>query len=74
MTDWQPIEAAPNDGTEILACSTWIHADGGLRFNWIADGYLDENSEWVFASFPIDEDEYTKPTHWMPLPAPPPLT
>ena len=69
--DWRSIESAPRDGTDILACACWKHADGSLRYSWIAEGYLDEAGDWVFSSFPLDEGDYSRPTHWAPLPAAP---
>ena len=61
---WQPIETAPRDGTEILA---W---DGiGMKFAWRYEG------RWIYD---IDmESPYLTPwhpTHWQPLPSPPPIT
>lgn len=61
---WQPIETAPKDGTGIIGMS--IQGEK-KTVCWIADGYMD-GDRWVFASFDLDEDEYTNPTHWMPLP------
>ena len=59
MTDWQPIETAPKDGTEIILTAqnsegTWKVDVGcfsaGILWDW----------GWRF-----------RPTHWMPLPPPP---
>jgi hypothetical protein len=60
MTEWQPIDTAPKDYTYILL---W-------NGNWHWIGMWDGNaSKWE-----IDGDQYEedlKPTHWVPLPAPP---
>ena len=58
MTDWQPIETAPKDGTDVLV---WC---GGAMF--IA--YM-EVGRWFFDR--TDHSVKPLPTHWMPLPAPP---
>ena len=58
MSDWQPIETAPKDGTDVLLyedgeqyVARWFKTDGGQFFN---------------------EAEYQhNPTHWMHLPNPP---
>ena len=58
MTEWQPIDTAPKDGTDVLV---WC---GGAMF--IA---CMEVGRWFF-----DRTDYSVkplPTHWMPLPAPP---
>ena len=61
MSEWQPIETAPRDGSEIIVLddgavrsAVWsdtinkFTGDGGNVFNWCE-----------------------RPTHWMPLPSPP---
>ena len=63
---WLPIESAPKDGTEFL----------GLRGNKIANAYKvqrDDCEMWCFggSSGDVEIAPYTKPTHWMPLPAAP---
>jgi hypothetical protein len=59
---WQPIETAPKDGTNILVsmwdtCVMLVVFYDGLRmeFPWIA---LDGSSSY----------HHNAPTHWMPLP------
>lgn len=56
MGQWQQIESAPKDGTEILV---W---DG---FNRMVSSFI-EPAGWVSWSLCAEE-----PTHWMPLPVPP---
>lgn len=62
MSDWQPIETAPRDGTIILAYDPACHPDVyTVRF---------EHEHWAIA----DAEAFstlTNPTHWMPLPSPP---
>jgi hypothetical protein len=57
MTEWQPIDTAPKDGTDVL-----IFCDDEIVIGSFAGGM------WWF-----DQIRYEKhaPTHWMPLPAPP---
>ncbi len=62
MSEWQPIETAPRDGTEILtyrsvglmAVATWLDP-------W------DAGSDWTVT----DGAQLIGVTHWMPLPDPP---
>lgn len=61
--NWQPIETAPKDGTNILVFGygdmTVVHWNiYGLYWNLSESGAYAENGEW-------------QPTHWMPLPPPP---
>ena len=69
MNEWQPIETAPKDGTQFLAfakdsmsatrdyygVAQW--AEANPDFAWSVEGWF-----WSYA---------TRPTHCMPLPAPP---
>ncbi len=58
---WQPIETAPKDGTEVLV---W---DGyGVKIAWWEPYRRTTGGVWFY-----DGDNYTWPTHWMPLPEEP---
>lgn len=83
--DWQPIETAPKDGTEILG---YRKDCGVLLIRWTAPVYFlsdreleqegrdydsDNLEDWFFADFICGgrlEGEET-PTHWQPLPSSP---
>jgi hypothetical protein len=65
MNGWQPIETAPKDGTRVLvadANSPWPYGtdEGPHLAAW--DGYC-----WCIQL----DGQSARPTHWMPLPAPP---
>ena len=76
--EWQPIETAPKDGTNILA---WNYNPNYLVNPYIAWFGVDLNEaddrkkEWLTG----DGDDFStghyftpcQPTHWMPLPEPP---
>lgn len=57
---WQPIETAPKDGEEVLVFFGVV----AMEVASIKDG------EWIVAC--EARPCFAKPTHWMPLPAPPP--
>lgn len=73
MSEWQPIETAPKDGTEFIGLKgrlvfrtknqqyyvKWPHEVGGPTYR----------DEWTYE----DASSFTpwSPTHWMPLPPPP---
>ena len=67
MSEWQPIETAPKDGTAIigffppdLVCEVYYDDDDDDPGWWYANtGRGDYHEDRVF------------PTHWIPLPAPP---
>lgn len=70
MSEWQPIETAPRDGTQILVCFV---PDMG-RAIMVVEYDPDREGEgypWVAA----ESAAYHKNavTHWQPLPAPPTL-
>lgn len=65
MSEWQPIETAPMDGTHILLCSS-----GGA---WIGFWRLADRRPYGLAGwtrFNCDDVGW-KPENWMPLPDPP---
>jgi len=61
---WQPIETAPKDGTEILGLFPNYH----LRMN-VTSMFWGSPGVWVNAF--EDENYRESPTHWMPLPPAP---
>lgn len=79
MSEWQPIETAPKDGTLILIS----FGEKGVRaVSWDSpwdDPVTFENGIWCVdddkhGPYPLrgyNEDGYNAPTHWMPLPNPP---
>lgn len=68
MTQWQPIESAPKDGTKVDLwtfngerwCDCWWHKG---QEAWASDWSCQSERGFVI--------RYGQPTHWMPLPAPP---
>ncbi len=70
MSEWQPIETAPKDGTEILAYVVQEPDDYtdavGAPEGWanVDIGRFDMFGEWAGQWAGV-------PTHWMPLPDPP---
>ena len=78
MSEWQPIETAPKDGSIIRLAwqdrhEEWYTADAFFRNNqWIASCiFYDMNEEFSpqyrFRQAVVKES----PTHWMPLPKAP---
>lgn len=65
MSEWQPIETAPKDGSSVL---TFSPNDGyPLIVFWQDEMWLiDWDHDRAYGLEPDD-----KPTHWMPLPEPP---
>ena len=70
--EWQPIETAPKDGTEVLLFDT---AFKKVVIGWYGVDYNNSNNnekEWLYG----EGDDYScgyyytpcDPTHWMPLP------
>lgn len=60
--NWQPIETAPKDGSQILL---YGRVDSDRAFRHI--GFWSERwNDWLDMTM-----SFSVPTHWMPLPAPP---
>jgi len=86
MSEWQPIETAPRDGTEILG---WRDDCGAMLIRYTAcDAFMSEDEiersgldeetlfkpDWFGADFVagcMRLEGSELPTHWMPLPEPP---
>ena len=79
MSDWQPIETAPRDGTPVLC---YLHYPDGTPWGHLVMTYDPHvrvgNSppgSWSDGASTLynldDRDNLEIPTHWMPLPAPP---
>lgn len=66
MEQWQPIETAPKDGTEILLASTGLLSDIGLC-HWRNDNVM---VGWTWGL----GKSFRGATHWMPLPPYPDTT
>ena len=86
---WQPIETAPRDGTWVLLaggeCEFHEESDNKGRVvtgRWTIefrsntrDPLDEEFGCWQFAWYDSGVyGEYENPTHWQPLPSPPPMT
>ena len=71
MSEWQPIETAPKDGTKLLLCES-------VDENYIFVGSWSEtrNPKWYGTNwYCVEYDAFNHaPTHWMPLPQPPEKT
>ena len=67
MTEWQPIETAPKDGSAILSWPT------GSMFKDDTFSYVVRWCGWRECWIEAAGEEYQgfEPTHWMPLPPPP---
>ena len=76
MSNWKPIETAPkgNEETVLLYCPESWDTDG-IRVGWWYEAespaehdgwYEDESSSHRLT------DLYGEPTHWQPIPPPPP--
>lgn len=67
--DWRDIETAPKDGAKFL----FIEARGRIQVGRFASQWGEPAEVWVCLTTSGGYDyPSTDPTHWMPLPAPPP--
>ena len=65
MSNWQPIETAPRDGTEV---DIWVREY--LGWGKVSDkGHRITNVRWMECNKRWDNNLATDiPTHWMPIP------
>lgn len=61
--NWQPIETAPKDGTNIII------TDGCGCYSVVS--WANYWAIWLFPGYGDSDNEFYYPTHWMPLPEPP---
>lgn len=78
MSEWQPIETAPRDGTEVILGSLAQTYKGAPVPPRVTIGYWtqDDEPEYEYCDpyWMSWDGGFTKenpPTHWMPLPPPP---
>lgn len=67
VLQWQPIETAPKDGSNILGFDSNFPSNGAY-ITWFAEKY--GSYQWCSDST-NDFGGWEIPTHWMPLPKPP---
>jgi hypothetical protein len=74
---WQPIETAPKDGTKLLLF--YPNLNYPIRLGHYSksehrehDKITYQNEGWVAGGFSFGRKDPV-PSHWMPLPGPPPL-
>lgn len=68
MTEWQPIETAPKDGTNIILCQG-ARVTAGEWYSDRGDEDRDGWEGWMSQDGGFADDD--PPEYWMPLPAPP---
>lgn len=66
--EWRPVESAPKDGTPLLLFARSKDAHAQI---WIVGWFLADIG-WVEGCFAPNQPTGIVPTHWMPLPVPPP--
>lgn len=82
MSDWQPIETAPKDGTWIVLLIPESCHDSDRPKTWIEAAKWIEEYQGVWEQVSRDRKDlveqdlshwscYEDPTHWMPLPKEP---
>jgi hypothetical protein len=78
MSEWQPIETAPKDGTDVIVM--YMHIETQVVHNafWMdeKDCWAGDNPGgwWSYVHSEVSRellDDWRTPTHWMPLPPPP---
>lgn len=79
MSEWQPIETAPRDGTEVLVgkdiATVWIvrNARWVNANDWVPPENDEVDGWWAYRNSVTQEllEGIFEPTHWIPMPQPP---
>jgi hypothetical protein len=75
--EWQPIETAPKDGTEIIGFWPSYRKGRQVQVTYYVDtetreyGKIERVSQYWMSPSPWTVGERTAPTHWMPIPEAP---
>lgn len=69
MSDWQPIETAPKDGTRILLGGCKLMSS--VQIGWWGAGRYINRSVGYERDWTTGSTYGFNPTHWMQLPQPP---
>jgi hypothetical protein len=71
--EWQPIETAPKDGTQIVLIikRPYTSSDGGTEYeqSFVISRFCNYDKMWLEINYGKNWEDI--PTHWMPLPKPP---
>ena len=70
VTDWQPIETAPDDGTEVLVA----YPNGVVTIGSHRTGRRGRDGYGPVTGYDWHREDYAAPSHWMPKPPPPTTT
>lgn len=65
MSEWQPIESAPKDGTRVLLWAS------GWRHPFVGHASTEPNMAWLDVPTPTATQIEVFTTHWQPLPESP---
>ena len=74
MSEWQPIETAPRDGSKMLLCVAGFEPAVGRydrqrgMFDYLQEEDMPDDAAWQRC---LESNPRWDVTHWMPLPAPP---
>lgn len=71
MSEWQPIETAPKDGTKVLAGRFTGKPKADYEGYMAVDQWNTPSKTRGWSGWGRFNDQYWPATHWMPLPAPP---
>lgn len=74
LAGWEPIETAPKDGTYVIIWSGWFGGAATIA-HWDDDRHANKKApRWISRDRVYGRKSFVDipPTHWMPLPPPPP--